>query len=123
MPRWVGIIPILVTTCGSYSNYIKEHQAQLEAAFPPGKVTREEVHSRMSGADAAAQPNRTDVRPASGWPDNGASRCERRLGTRVATAEAWMNPCGGLSSLTLCHYWFYYDEAGVLACVSGWQSD
>jgi hypothetical protein len=117
------VILALATGCASYASYAKEQQAQLEAAFPPGKITRTQVHSRIGEAGSAARPTITAVRPNSGWPDGGALDCERRTGKRVVAAEYWVSPCGGLLSLTLCHDWFYFDDADVLACVSERRSD
>jgi len=36
---------------------------------------------------------------------------ERRTGKRVAIAEKYVEPC---DYLTLCHEWFFYDEADVV---------
>jgi hypothetical protein len=119
----IGLLVILTTGCASYE---REHQAQLEAAFPPGKMTRATVHSHMSGPDPKAPPARlvrTDVRPSSGWPESGALDCERSTRKRVAAVEYWMSPCGTSFFVTLCRDWFYFDDGDVLACVSEYQSD
>jgi hypothetical protein len=123
MSAWLGPLLLVAIGCVACAGYDREHQAALEAAFPPGKITRAQVDARMKSGDPAGSPPRTVARPGTGWTDVRALECERRRGRRVASAEYWMNACGSLVSMTLCRSQFYYDDAGVLACVSEWQSD
>ena len=125
---FVAAFLVLAGCGGGHEKYMQqqaERTARLHEAYPVG-LARAEVHARLK-ADAHGTeqvPVLSGVRPATGWlavpqvpGGNWCARAEERTGKAVASFERYSMVDGFLS---LCYYWFYFDEADALVDVE-WQ--
>ncbi len=112
-------------SCGiGDANYAAERRERLLALYPPGTLTRTDVHARFKDRP----PTNLLTRPTEGWPASeypiAAARAvesERRTGKEVQTVERYLTADGLFS---LCYIWFYYDTDDRLTDTEWqWSSD
>jgi hypothetical protein len=107
----------LSSACASSAQdaqYALRRRDEMLAVYPPGKTTRTDVRARWS-----VEPDVVAIREDAGWlrghPSAAARHAvasERRTGKPVARVERYSGPDPtGSSFISLCHGWFFYDDA------------